>query len=97
MEEKLEVTTSAGILRAYKSADPGQPGIYVMFQPAGYDYEIDMSYISVYEDSDYRTKDNEREVDVVIMTYGDCHTEDYTRKDIIRREDIMEALDYEGN
>ena len=57
MEEKLEVTTSAGILRAYKSADPGQPGIYVMFQPTGYDYEIDMSYVSVYEDSDYRTKE----------------------------------------
>lgn len=97
MEEKLEVMTSAGVIRAYKSCDPGQPGICVMFQPAGYNYEIDMSYVSVFEDEDYRTKDNEREVDVVIYTYGDCHTEDYTSKDIIRREDIMEALDDDGN
>jgi len=92
MNKPLEVKTSAGVIRAYESMDPGQPGICVVFQPAGYDCEIDMSYVSVYEDSEYVTKDNERPVDVVIMTYGDCHTEDYTRKEIIRREDIMEAL-----
>ncbi len=87
-----EVSTTAGVLRAYKSADPGQPGIVVMLQPAGYDYEIDCSYISVYEDKDYRTKDNERDVDVVIMTYADATNEDYTSKDIIRREDILAGL-----
>ena len=92
MEEKLEIQTSAGILRAYKSTDPGQPGICIMLQPTGCDCEIDVSYVSVYEDSDYKTKDNEKATDVVIMTYGDCYTEDYTRKDIIRREDIVKSL-----
>ncbi len=87
-----EVHTSAGVLRAYKSADPGQPGICVMLQPAGYNCEIDMSYVSVYENSDYKTEQNERPVDVSIMTYSDVYTEDYTSKNIIRREFIVEAL-----
>ena len=94
-EEVIEVKTKAGILRAYKSCDPGQPGICVMFQPNGCDGEIDMSYVCVYEDEEYQTKDKERDCDVVIFTYGDCHTEDYTRKDIIRREDIVQALELE--
>ena len=87
-----EVSTSAGIIRAYKNSDPGQPGIVVMLQPVGFEDEIDVSFVSVYEESDYVTKDNERPVDVVVMTYGDATTEDYTTKDIIRREDIMAGL-----
>ena len=61
MEEKMEVITSAGIIRAYKNSDPGQPGITIVFQPFGYDYEIDMSCVSVYENKEYRTEENERE------------------------------------
>jgi len=91
----LEVYTTAGVLRAYKSPDPGMPGICIMFQPAGYDCEIDTSFVSVYENKEYKTDDNERDVDVVIMTFGSVHTEDYTSKDIIRREDVVEALKME--
>ena len=97
MQGVLEVHTSAGTLRAYQSMDPGQPGICVTLQPSGYDCEIDMSYVSVYEDPEYRTVDNERPVDVSIMTYGNPYSEDYTSKIMIRREDVVKALDYEGN
>ena len=90
-EEKLEVPTSAGVLKAFKCTDPGQPGICVMLQPAGYDVDIDMSYVSVYEDAKYAI-DNERPVDVSIMTYGNVYDEDYTSKVMIRREDVMEVL-----
>ena len=91
-KEDLEVETTAGILRACRSTDPGQPGICVVLQPAGYDEEIDVSYVSVYEDPEYRTSDNERPVDVCIMTYADATSEDYTSKEIIRREDVIAGL-----
>ena len=92
MNNELEVKTTAGILRAYESRDPGQPGIAIVFQPKGYEEEIDMSYVSVYQNEGYRTPDNERDTDVVILTYSNPYTEDYTQKDIIRREDIVDAL-----
>ena len=91
-EEKLEVMTTAGVLKAYKSCDPGQPGICVMLKPAGYDVEVDLSYISVYEDEEYRTKDHEENTDVCIMTYADIYSEDYTSKNMIRRKDVVSAL-----
>ncbi len=94
-EAALEIPTSAGVLKAFASQDPGQPGIDVMLQPAGYDCDIDMSYVSVYEDEGYKTKDNERPVDVCIMTYGDIYTEDYTSKILIRRDDVIDALSEE--
>ena len=90
---EIEIKTTAGVLRAYKSADPGQPGICVMLQPEGYDEEIDISFVSVYENPEHQTKDKERPQDVVIMTYADATSEDYTRKDIIRREEIVTGLD----
>ena len=89
---EMEIPTAAGVMRAYRSADPGQPGISVVFQPAGYEEEIDLAYTSVYEDESYQTEDKERPVDVVIMAYGDPYNEDYTSKDILRREDVMSAL-----
>lgn len=91
-EQVMEVKTKAGILRAYKSQDPGQPGIYIVLQPTGYEEEIDMSYVCVFEDEEYMTKDNERDIDVCIYTYGDATTEDWTSKDIVRREHIIAGL-----
>ncbi len=89
---EMSVETTAGFLNTYKSCDPGQPGVVVMLNPEGYDYEIDCSYVSVCENPEYRTKDNEGDKDVVIISYGDATTEDYTTKEIIRRTDIEEGL-----
>ena len=88
----LEVKTDAGVIRAYANTDPGQPGIIVMLRPEGYFSEIDCSSVTVYEDPEYRTKDNEGDMDVVIHTYGDAYSEDYSGKDILRRGDLVQAL-----
>ncbi len=93
---KISVATSAGVINAYESCDPGQPGIAVCLVPAGYEEEIDLSYVSVYEDPEYATEDHEQPVDVSIMTYADPADENYTRKDIIRREWVVDALGIGG-
>lgn len=90
-EKCLAVSTTAGVIKAYKNEDPGQPGIYVMLQPAGYEDEIDVAYASVYEDPDFSLH-GERPVDVCIMTYADATQEDYTSKEFIRREDVIAGL-----
>ncbi len=95
-EPKIEIPTSAGILKAFDVQDPDNPGIAVMLQPAGSDDDIDLSYVTVYESPELATGMNERPVDVAILTYGDPHTEDYTHKDLIRREDVVESLGIEG-
>ena len=95
-EEHLEVQTTAGGLRAYKTSDPGEPGICVMLTPAGAcdGDEIDTAYVSVIEDELYTTPEfNERPVDVVVRAYGNPCIEDYTYRAVIRREDVTEALE----
>lgn len=91
-EEKIEISTSAGNLRAYTSKNPDQPGICVMLNPAGSEDEIDVSYVSVYEDPEYALN-GERPVDVSIMTYADPYSEDYTDKKVLKREDVIKALE----
>lgn len=88
----LSVSTTAGELRAYSLTDPGNPGICILYQPNGYDYEIDVTQASVYEDGGYMTKDQERPEDVVIHVWGDATNEDYTSKEIIRREEVVAGL-----
>lgn len=91
-KEKLEVMTTAGTLKAYKNPDPGRPGICVMLQPKGSTEEIDVSFVHVCEDAGYQSKDEEQPEDVVVMTYADPYDEDYSSKDILHREDIVNAL-----
>ena len=90
-DNSIATQTSAGVLKAYLNTDPDQPGICVMLQPDGYEEEIDVAFVSVYENSEYARED-ERPEDVVIMSYGDATTEDYTTKEIIRREDVIAGL-----
>lgn len=91
-EERLEVETSAGTIRAYKSQCPGEPGITVMFQPKGQDDEIDIADLKVIEDKGCQTEDRESPEDLVFLAYGSPFTEDYTTKYILRRQDVCEAL-----
>lgn len=63
-----------------------------MLQPNGTDTEVDLAYACVFEDETYKTKDDEGKEDIVIYTYGDIYTEEWTRKEIIREKDIKEAL-----
>ena len=96
-EESLEVNTTAGAIRATKSIDPDQPGICVMYQPSGYDCEIDAAYVSVMENPDYQTDYHETPNDLILMTWGDATTEDYTNKEIVRRKDVITGLGTANN
>ncbi len=88
----LQVETEAGIINVYKNSDSGNPGVQVLLQPAAYEDEIDVAGVSVYKEPGYRTKDNEGDMDVVIHSYGDAFDENYTHKEIIRRDDVISAL-----
>ena len=88
----ISVPTTAGTLKAFVAPDPGQPGIVTMLQPAGKDDDIDLAFVSVYEDKNYQTIEKEQPEDVVIMSYADPFTENYTSKDIIRGDILKEAL-----
>ena len=87
--DKVEVATSAGIIKAYADTTAELPGIFVMLQPAGSSDEIDVTSIVCYEED--LSEDHERPVDVAIRTYGDPYNEDITSKVILKREDVMEA------
>lgn len=87
----LKVHTSAGVLRAYKNNTPVNPGISVLFQPAGFEDEIDLMEACVYEDPD-AARDGERPVDVVVKTFTDPKSEEFTTRNIIMREAILSAL-----
>lgn len=88
-EEKLEVKTPAGMIRAYKNTDPGQPGIVIQLQPAGYESEIDVAEACVYTDQEYVTEDKETPRDVVILVWDDATETDANYNGLIRREDIF--------
>lgn len=87
-----EVGTKAGVLRAYRLTDPGAPGICVMLQPDAYEEEIDVCMAEVVENPDYGTSFSGNENDVTIRTWGDPSQEDYTNKEVIRRDEVIAAL-----
>ncbi len=89
---EFSVDTKAGIINAYRNCDNGAPGVIVMLQPKAYEDAIDCASVTVYEEPGYRTEDNEGDMDVVIHTYGDAFDENYTNKEIIRRNDVISAL-----
>ena len=89
MAIKLQVHTTAGIITAHKCTDPGVPGVCLMLQPAGVDYEIDLAEALVYEDEKCTTNEKERPVDVVLHVWADPSTEERTAKHILRRENIV--------
>ena len=92
----LSILTSAGVIKAYVSADPTIPGICTMLRPAGGNGEIDLAFAYVVEDPDCASRsDKERPVDVVIRTYGDPYNEDCTSKAVLRREAVADALKLE--
>lgn len=90
----MRVETAAGTIKVYKNTDPGAPGVAVMLQPKGFDYEIDLAFVEVKENPAYRV-DGEGDGDVSVYMYGDPHTEDFTMKAVIKRNDVLEALEFE--
>ena len=91
----MEVKTKAGIIKVYENADPGAPGVCVMLQPKGTDYEIDLAYVEVTEYPEYRKDPLVTEEDVCVYMYmfGNPYTEDCTAKSIIKLSDVVKALE----
>lgn len=90
----MRVETAAGTIKVYKNTDPGAPGVTVMLQPKGTDYEIDLACVEVKENPEYRV-DDEGEGDVSVYMYGNPYTEDYSMKAVIKRKDVVKALEIE--
>lgn len=88
-EEKLEVETPAGMIRAYKNTDPGQPGILIQVQPEGYDPEIDVAEACVYTNREYAAEERVTPRDVVIHAWDDATKTDTNYTGVIRRKDIF--------
>ena len=63
-----------------------------MLQPAGYEDEIDVCMAEVVEDEGYGISYTGSPVDVSVITWGDATSEDYTSKEVIRREDVIAGL-----
>ena len=89
--EKMEVATPAGVLRAYKQ-EGYQPGIAITFQPAAYEDEIDLVMASSIVDEKYQSDDKEKPDDVLVHVWGDPGDECYTDKHVITREDVITGL-----
>ena len=88
----LEVETSAGIIRAYADDNKDQPSISVVLKPKDSDDEIDCAFVYTVENIEYHTADKELSSDVVIQSYGNPYDDAYTKKDILRRKDVKDAL-----
>ena len=68
---------------AYQSPDPEYPGIDLMYRTEEGTL-IDLVVAKAHPEDGYK--------DVHLYLYEDVYTEDYTRKIVIRRKDIMDAL-----
>ena len=93
--DNMEINTSAGKLCVYKSCDPGAPGVIVMLQPFNDGQEIDLVYIEVKEDPEYRNETDKPD-DIHIYVYGDVTNEDFTEKIIVNGGDAKREMEKWG-
>ena len=86
-QEKIEVNSPAGMIRAYKCTDPENPGVVIMLQPDGFDYEIDVAMAETHgADPCYHTKD------LHVYNWNNVHSEDWTHHEVLAHADIANAL-----
>ena len=94
--DEISVPTSIGQLTASaydgKTQEPGQPGICITFAPKGSDDIMDVACVRVCEDTELAEINNENPGDIVIMTYADPYEENYTRKDVLDKEQVFDAF-----
>lgn len=96
--ETLRIDSPAGELCAYVGADPDNPAVGIYFMPKDGDGTIvDLAYAEVKgkELTDI-SKEQGEDIgyeDVSLYTYADPYSEEYTQKNIIKRQDVIEALE----
>ena len=94
MKQPMEIKTSAGTIVVYENANPDAPGVSVALRPDGEMVEFDLAYIEVKENAAYRDEEDYADPeDVYVYMYGDPYTDEYTDRAIIRRKDILKAME----
>lgn len=83
MSDQIRVKVDGGYLVAQRNADPDYDGISVMFETDERDI-IDIVLIE-------SPNDTERKI-TNVYTYEDVYQEDFTKKYVIKHDDIYRAL-----
>jgi len=96
-DDTLRIETPAGELCAFVGVDMDNPSVGIYLMPEGGNGTIiDLAYAEVkgeeladIEDIGYK--------DVTLYTYADPYTEDFTQRNIIKRDDVVKALEIEND
>lgn len=93
-DKELSIDTPAGELISYIGNDHDnlQAGIY--FRPKDIDGKMDIALAEI-QGEDLRENTGIGEEDIVLYTWEDPFSEDYTRKTILKREEIEESFNTE--
>ena len=101
--DTLTVSTPAGNLCAYVGVDNDNPSVGLYLVPKGSDGAIvDLSYVEVKGEELMKAYNKSKKSgekitaeDVCLYTYADPYIEDFTQRNIIKRDDIVKALEIE--
>lgn len=86
MSNQIRVKVDGGHIIAGRNPDPSYDGIYVMFETNAGDI-IDLVLIESPDETERKVTN--------IYTYEDVYCEDFTRKYVIKHDDIYRAIDGE--
>lgn len=94
--EELHINSPAGELCAYVGSDTDNPSVGICMIPEGSDGAVvDLAYAEV-KGKELADIDKTGYEDVSLYTYADPYTEDFTSKNIIKRDDVVKALEIEN-
>ena len=100
--ETLRIDSPAGELCAYVGADPDNPAVGIYLMPKdGNGTIVDLAYAEVKgkELTDI-SKEQGEDIgyeDVSLYTYADPYTEEFTQKNVVKRNDIVKALEIDDD
>lgn len=93
-KNEVAIDTPAGKLIAYVRSTPDNPNAGVMFKPKDLDCEADLFYAETKRGELLKETSEEKddEQTIFMYTYADIYTEDYTNKNKISRDDVVNAF-----
>ena len=89
MGNSFSTTVRGGKINVYENIDPDNPGVTVMYQPHGCDFEIDLVYI---ENTDPELEATGSAEDVRILVYSNVFSEDYSHSFTIHENDVKDMV-----
>ena len=91
----VRIETPAGELCAYIGSDETNPSVGIYLVPKGSDGEIiDLAYAEV-KGEELAKEDGVSLEDVSLYTYADPYHDNCTQKNVIKRSDVVKALEIE--